>query len=1007
MATVSRRVGEILLGVALLALFRVSGIPTSSELNRPVRPLANSADRPPAAEKRRPGSPQLPAGKVPRSSPPPPQQRASPTTLAQPVPATKVAGPVVKAAIRATTSTTDMWALYPTVPPGDAAVDGYDWRTFYDEVALALTLLGGPGVLDPWEVERTLTGQTSLQAPSAGELTKAASLLNVKHLLVPVIAATSAGCVELRLQSVEVRPKAGGLELSDLVKVKLDTREPAGNAEALLQAIPSLVAAFGLTIPAQAIEPPVGLYWTEPPLPFSLVDDIQAAARQLATGGFSARELLRLAQFHCLLGQHLSRGSLPQGPRLLVRGSALASLASLSARGSGEALLVRGFAELLSRHTARAKQLLSGLTKSGDEEAVKLVRACSGDWEKLARAPMDRFLQLVAMERAQRPPDAQQRKRFKDGRFPIAFLMAGTARHFEIPYAIYEAFDWLFTNENQGCETSDTPRYKAQANQDMATTGAGLLQERASRLSLRPGPVSAAREPVTPTLRPMQVYVLRSELLALPGVEFAVSTMTGWGNPWQTQKVLEAARAALPLAESVPNAMATLKPYDRSGMFDAWPSRPTISDPADPFLTLPFISVRGRSASGGNPAGRLELDLGSTNVGLVDKRLASLQGDGGERDVLAATLEFELKVDPWDVLLWTKQLAMTGAEKGLAEVQKQSRLAEALLPDADEIPCMVARVLMARACIGSATKGLRSVADRFPQSSLPLSLLFESYLTGNLLGRAGETVREMKRKGLDSLLVTGTACQVAERLLDLGRKEQARSMLEVGRFARTGKQDAEQATARFLILDGKVAEGLQLFDTSAKHYPDRGVSGWRPVKALLEAGLVEEGVRQAAASDSFALASSDYLERLAEVFGLFGHTTHAETYLRRAAALRGAAAAANTSELQAARRIVASLTTTRDPKLLARWMALAEREGGLALVHATAMNPYPEATAALLQLVTSPVVGSLCATMLAYRAQADLDLPASPTSDDLKRAHRLLEAWWSKTKDRSLETVFE
>ncbi|MBI3892465.1 MAG: tetratricopeptide repeat-containing protein [Candidatus Wallbacteria bacterium] len=928
------------------------------------------------------------------AAPKPAGKPAVPITTAKPPPEpVAIAGPPGSAG--------ELWAIVPTPEPAETALDGYQWRWTRDFLALSLSLLGQKACLDPWDSD-ALVGPKGvdpklLQPPTAVGLRRFGAAAGAKHLLVPMVSGSET--TGFRFQLKHCPDSTGGSEAVELAGASLDAKDPQAAAEAVVGACKQGLEKLGISFKPGAANKASLLGPPAPPA--ALLKEIQAQGKSIRA---RARDPLALACFSeplSILGYYLAHGNLPMGPRLLIRGSAVAALALALTPRDPQAQMARALGHLLARHAEAAHRALAPALAAGDADARALEAACTGDWQALAADTRHRLLFIVALERSSKARLIANRiPPFYKEQVPMAYWTLGIARQLGVGGGRQVSSMFLAAGE----EDSVPANSRKIDIRRTASWAVPMLQQRAAKLP-PPPPDPSARGDLEPGLTPARARAVRCELLGLPAVEYAVVAATLWGVPEEAKAVLEAARDALPESQAVPNMMAALAAADRTGRLQSWKVQASSEDPADPWASTASFESGMRQARG--RAARLAWDLGSPCFGLVRESLGVMAQSPALAQHSALSLEFELSVDPWDVGLWALRLANAAARLPWPELKAEIERARKALPKADVLATTEAAILMDRGAIASAARILNEAATSFPDPDSAIFTLLNLYMSGDRLGKARQAAEMMRLHKSDSLAQVAALCRIADRMLDLGKVEDARPLVDQARAMEQWKGDALLLTGRFLIHDGKVDEGLGWYEKYAQRYPSGSPEGWRPIKVLLEAGRKDLAGNLADKSPPEALADAGYLMELANAFNSYGDSTRGMDYRRRGRDAITRQLGAMGKGLANAVAAPTDLKISRDGRLLKEWLGRAENQNLGSVLEAIRANPFPEAVEAMLDGVKMERVGRQCAQDLAQRAGVDIDLPQLPLAEDLARAHQTLSAWWSKAAPRYLESRLE
>ncbi len=828
----------------------------------------------------------------------------------------------------------------------------------------------------------------------------------------------------------------------ELTTATLTCWDPVANAEALGSAVPRILAAVS---PGRKMAKRPGAGYEKamlPPVP--LLDRLLARSNAFDAEKGGARALAALARDYLILGFYLSEAQLSRGYRLLIRGAALAQLALSFSDDDREVRLVSGLGLLLTRHTAQCKLVLEPLLRAKDPDAAALLAACEGRSEELLRQ-REFFLYRVAAGRSDRLTLLATRlDPLMAGGVPLAYLGAGVGREVGVGEARVLTALWLATEESEAAPHLDASTDVSRLVGAVSEWAGPMLRRRAAALPApvadRPSPGQLERgggsgagspssktglapgelpTPVLPgisapagrlavlALEPGLVRGLREDMLALPAIEYAYVAQFSWGVPEEARAILDAAKEALPDCESLLQARADFRRWDRRGTYADWADNPSPGDPADPSSVPAFRIFWGRpcgKSEDGFSRFRLAWDLGSVaQKTLHDQFSRSLKAPDLE-NLETGTVDFELAVDPWDCWLRSRRLSRSTEKSAASSLVAQFDRARAECPECDQLLQLEATKLAQRSCPGSAVRLLEKAAADSPQPGAALRSLFKLYADGYLHGKAWKVVEQMVARTPPSLTQVHCACNVGFSLLNLGQVEAARPVVQFARETEQWMGYTLLLTAGFLIWDGHVEEGLEWYRRSEERYPSDNVTITGGVRALLASGHKVEAIRFAEGLGEKALANGDCLSELGRLFLAFGETERGLSYLRKRRDL---------GENQLTKRDCASLrdasmatnpVMSRDPAVLQSWMALAMREKELEYVEAVGGNPFPEAVDALLLGVRNPTIGPTCARKIAARGLIDLDLPASPTPADLQRAHAVLTKWWATARQGYLDT---
>ena len=793
-------------------------------------------------------------------------------------------------------------------------------------------------------------------------------------------------------------------QLEELTTAPLSCWDPVANAVALGSAVPRILAAVapGRNLakrPAASTDKSL-----LPPVP--LLDRLLARSGSFNAESDGPDALAALARDYLILGFYLSEAELPQGYRLLIRGCALAQLA-LSLSGDDRAIrLISGLGLLLTRHTAQCKRVLEPLLKIKDPDAAAILAACEGRSEDLLRQ-REFFLYRVAAGRSNQLVLLSTRlDPLMAGGVPLAYLGAGVGRRCGVGDGRVLTALWLATEESDPGPRLDASTDVSHLVGAVSEWAAPVLRRRGSALPPAVAGRPSQNQLASLTLRPSLVRRLREDMLALPAIEYAHVAQYSWGVPEEAKAILNVAKEVLPDCESLAQARADFRAWDRRGDFADWTDDPGPTDVADPRFAPAFRIFWGRPCGEqeGPPPFRLAWDLGSVSSRLVHEQFPDGKRAPDLEHLEAGTGAFELAIDPWDCALRSRQLSAITENASATELTERFDKARAECPECDELLQLQASMLTGRACPGSASRLLEKAAAESPRPAAALRSLFKLYYDGHLLGKAWKVVEQLTARTPPGLTSVHYACNIACILLNMGQVEAARPIVKFARETEQWMGYTLLVTAHFLIWDGHVEEGLEWYRRAEERYPSDNVNLTGGVRALLASGHKDEAIRFAEGLGEKALNDSRVLSYVGRMFLGYGETERGLSYLRKLRELdEGKLTKRDRTSLREA-----SMATdphySRDPAVLKSWMVLAMREKEPEYIEAIADNPFPEAVEALLLGVRNPAIGAACARRVAARGPVDLDLPANPTAAELQRAHAALTKWWATASKQYLET---
>ncbi|MBI2943674.1 MAG: tetratricopeptide repeat protein [Candidatus Wallbacteria bacterium] len=894
----------------------------------------------------------------------------------------------------------ELWAIYPTPFPWEAGADGYVWRVMYDCLALGLTTVASQRCVDPSECERRpewrRMAEGDRRPPSQEDLERFREELGLGHVLVPSVTADKTGFT-LRLAAAH-GPDGGPLTTpSVLAKASLPLMEPVTAAAATLQAARTALESLGARFDATTAAWPSDS--TTLPPPVVLLERLQTRAKRWASAPRDSTALAALARDYSSLGKFLTSAGVSPGPRLLIRGAALAALAGFLSPDSPVTRRARAYTDLLARHSASARVVLGPLLPSGDPEARAIDAACRIDMKALDQIRGHPFIHRDAYARSHESMEGRKLVELLEQGLPLAFVLAGSKGHIPVGDAKLYTSLWVAAEEDEAFPKIDGAKQSEMKNKAVSDWGTAFLRRRADRL-----PKARAAAPgialVSPELPGDRQDSIRRELLVAPAVEYAVMAMQMWGVVEEAKAMLEGAQAAVPDSRLVARRMAQFRELDSSGQLTGWHSSWESPDPADPWLAKPVQAIwNKRWGNEPHRFARFCWDLGSVSVELVDQQLLA-QGDAyrGSMDPYLATVENELKVDPWNGWEWATKIGWEGKAGASEQVQSTLQRASALLPESESIPLAAIEQAHTRANIQQAIR-LAEEADRRLKSTFRLlDKRLELAVLGDRLGEAARLVQEVKQRRSDPIPIAVAAVKVAERMLDLGAIDQARPLVTLARATEQWQGSVLALTGRFAILEGNTEEGIEWFEKLEQRYPSGGRTTFQLVTALAEAGELELAAKVAQAMPAAVLSEGPVISELAHVFMAFGDVARGTSYFNHLKSTHPDQYGSSATYLVADAGKMGHPRTSKSVLQLLEWVRRSKEKENTTIADDLNFNPNPEAIEALLDGTTFRPMARRYARCLALRGLLDLDMDAEPSEAQIAKVRAQLLAWWSRSK---------
>ena len=870
----------------------------------------------------------------------------------------------------------DAWAVYPAyanMRPRTDGLDAYDWEVAAQILTLGTAMEGHKAVIDPVAMlpASAERGPEHTFSVSMSALTSAAATSGAQHLLVQTVGKDSRMSIALADRNVswvarEIAP-ARPLPAQGAARVAVEyalesVRQLAGAAP------PSALTTFP-DLP-------------EPVDPVTLVARIEAATARLSKGPVDAATLATTGADLALLGWVLREAATPLATRCLTRGRALVALASLHGAAPAQLAPFEAFTLLLARHAQQAHDALAPL-RAGDAAQQALAKQFDAAIEcrpEPAKQPLAMLLALVAAQRLNaRRPIEQLVPAVTEAHLPLELALEAEFPRLDLAlvHRLAPVHALLIADPAAKDLKADAARLSASIpGQSTAGVFAAALAERAAALAAEAKPRSTTFEESAPGLTAREAHRARVELAAAPAVEYAHAALWRWGVPEEAKLVLEALDRHFPDSERLMffesfGDVAKLDPAKESDRLTRaleWMNR----DSDNPWKTH---TVMGR---GRLPAAPED----SSSQALVHGEL-ELLGPTVTRAVLTPLLA----ADPYDPELIVRALELDAPALSAVELRERITGAVARYPSAASVAVRGARLLLARGCAQAADAVLRA-ATRAPGADEPtwteLLQLHRRVLRFELAGTLVDLMRDSVGPGL---AVADAYAVLGERWINIGDLKRARTLLEKARAVEEWKGDVMLAWARLLIREGKAAEGAQELARFEERYHDAQNAITTAIGAHLTAGNRERAVAIYRERRSEILASRPIAAAVAGMFVFYGIPESAE--IREQAGLPALPP-----------KPAEDREVTKDPAVLRETLDAARQDRRNAedyvLVLIRRRSPY--GIQAVLDAVVDPVIGAVCARVLAAVALVDLELSATPGSAELARAQSVLATWWATAK---------
>lgn len=895
----------------------------------------------------------------------------------------------------------DAWAVLPARFPKGTGCDGYAWRVFTDTLALGLTTLARKPCLDPVVIEDTLPVKEHLPTdgllPTDKALAGWAKILGAAHWIVPVVRLEPGKGATLTLHRIDLPAAGRPGARQELAAATLSPADPVATAVALAAAAREALTKLGATAPAST----PGVYSLLPPAPEELLERLQTRASALVANPPGTGVLSDLALDCSVLGYYLSQGQSVAGLRMLIRGAALAALATGAAPAQRECRLTLATALLFARHTALAIRVLEGLSAS-DVDAGAIASACRTDPDALLALPDHALLYRVAMERASILGDLGDRMQsLAGGKLPMAYLLAGAGKEFDVGTARTYCSLWATVGDELARSSKDPfaalRTFTSGAFEDPEARAGKRGQELLkSRGKLR---MQTAYSPIEPGLLPLDDYRVRSDLIAIPALEYWHVCRFKWGVYDVAQKLLDTVRRALPWSAAGEIAVADNAHGNNSHDAETWAEDFVRRSPANPFAVYEHYVrklVHKRFASPAEAVG-WEYDLASASSVAARYWFDAYLDRGSDPAAAVDALRFELAVDPWAVDLWPQLFRGLYVSAPADEVRRELIQVKRELPHSKYILNVEADLHCRSGNPVAATQVYREMATRFPDDQGPQDEQVRLLLRGHHMGKAAALATQIADRW-QTLSSCDDLNDTAERLLTFGRPAEARRLAERAAAIDNWKASSILVSARLNIHEGRIQEGLAEYAREAERYGEDRGNHFQPVRSLIEAGREQEAlarvetippeVRKTPWSKldigRTLLMMKDKSKGLALLREL--STSSPDTLEERDRMMLADPATADHPR------------TTRNAAAVRHWLTRGTPAAAHQMLDRLGENPFPEVLEVLIECIRVPAVGARCAGMAGLAAWIDLELPSAPGPADLERAHATLSAWWAGAK---------